>query len=120
MAERPDETPLQASVAVGDLWTPRRVQLAGALTNRNELFGDLYRRGIEALNERPLTAGAVVLAGHCFRDLVNGLPDVIGDAGEIPARVEISPLAQELVRVWETFQDLLGPLNTPISVGVLI
>jgi len=117
VCELPEESPAAPlSVAVGDLWTPKREQLYEALAHRPEcaLLADLYRRGIAALNERPLEAGAVVIAGHCFRDLVNALPDVIGDAGPIPKRVEVSPPAQALVKVWETYQDRLGPLHSPI------
>ncbi|GAA1629694.1 hypothetical protein GCM10009744_17130 [Kribbella alba] len=113
----PPESPKPASVAVGDLWDERRWRLLEALERQSELFAGLYRRAITALNERPLTPDAIVVAGHCIRDLANGLPDVIGDAGEIPAYVDMSAPTQLLAAVWDNNQDHLGPLHTPIPTG---
>lgn len=110
--------PSQFSVASGDLWTDQRQRIYEALGTQSSLFAELYRRAIEALNERPLTPGAVVVAGHCIRDMANGLPDVIGDAGEIPAYVPISGLTTDLAKRWEEFQSQIGSMHTPIPVVV--
>jgi hypothetical protein len=61
----------------GGRWTDRRRRLQAALGQRDELFADLYGRAIDALSERPVTRGSLVIAGHCIRDVVNGLPDVL-------------------------------------------
>ncbi|WP_154402828.1 hypothetical protein [Nocardioides speluncae] len=110
------ESPRSASVAVGNLWNERRWRLFHALGHQSELFADLYRRGIDALNERPLTPGAIVVAGHCIRDLANGLPDVLGDAGEIPAYVDMTAPTRDLASIWEDKQAHLGPLHASIPI----
>ena len=107
-------SPRSTSVVVGDLWDDRRWRLFEALGHQSELFADLYRRAIDALNERPLTPGAIVVAGHCIRDLTNGLPDVLGDAGEIPAYIDMTAPTRELASTWENNQAHLGPLHSPI------
>lgn len=106
--------PEPKSVAVGELWDARRFRLFNALARQSPLFADMYRRGIDALNERPLTPGAIIIAGHCFRDLANGLPDVMTDVGEMPRYADTSTPAQALTKVWETHEARLGPINTPI------
>src|SRR5688572_2446442 len=103
------------SVADGDLWVGRRWRLFEALGRQNALFADMYRRGINALNERPLTPGAIIVAGHCFRDLANGLPDVMTDVGEIPSYADTSTPARELTRVWEIHEGHLGPMQSAIQ-----
>jgi hypothetical protein len=96
------------------LWNARRWGLFDALTQQSDLFADLYRRTIDALSERPLTHGALVVAGHCIRDLVNGLPDVMTDAGSVPPYVNPSKPAQTLATVWQRYPDLLGAIDIPI------
>lgn len=101
-----------------DLWDTRRWRLFEALARQSELFADLYRRAIDALSERPLTHGALVVAAHCIRDLVNGLPDVITDAGEVPAHVPLSRPAHQLASVWQSHPDRLGPVENPVTAAV--
>ena len=109
------DAPEPTSVAVGDLWDARRWRLFEALGRQNELFADMYRRGISALNERPLTPGGIIVAGHCFRDLANGLPDVMTDVGEIPPYADTSSPARELTKIWENHEARLGPIQIPIQ-----
>jgi hypothetical protein len=115
--EEPAPARRGSSGVTGDLWDTRRWRLFDALAQQSELFADLYRRAVDALNERPLRHGALVVAAHCIRDLVNGLPDVITDAGEVPAHMPLSQPAQELASTWSAYPIELGPIDTPISAG---
>jgi len=101
----------------GNLWDPRRWRLFDALAQQSELFADLYRRAIDALNERPLRHGAVVVAAHCIRDLVNGLPDALTDAGEVPTHMPVSEPAHALASTWLAYPSQLGPIDTPTVSG---
>lgn len=91
------------------LWNARRRRLQAALAQRDELFADLYRRAIDALGEQPLRRGSLVIAGHCIRDLVNGLPDVLTDVESVPAYSDITTPARELSDKWALHEDVLGP-----------
>lgn len=98
----------------GELWDARRRRLQAALATQSDLFGDLYRRAIDALSERPLSHGALVVAAHCIRDLVNGLPDVLTDVGEVPIYVEQSEPAKRLAAAWMGDPTGLGPVHTSV------
>ncbi|WP_432889283.1 hypothetical protein ACQPYH_09905 [Kribbella sp. CA-245084] len=100
--------PISPSAANG-LWSARRRRLQAALGQRDELFADLYRRAIDSLNEQPLRRGSLVIAGHCIRDLVNGLPDVLADVDSVPPYSPMSKPARELSEVWAEHEDILGP-----------
>jgi hypothetical protein len=82
------------------------------LAQREELFADLYGRAIDALGERPLNRGSLVIAGHCIRDLVNGLPDVLTDVDSLPAYSDMTTPARELSQVWAQHEDVLGSVDT--------
>jgi hypothetical protein len=92
-------------------WTDRRRRLQFALAQRDELFADLYRRAIDALGEQPVTQGSLVIAGHCIRDLVNGLPDVLTDVDAVPAYSDMSKPTRELSDAWAAHEDILGPAD---------
>jgi hypothetical protein len=94
----------------GGMWTDRRRRLQAALNQRDELFADLYRRALDALSERPLTRGSLVIAGHCIRDLINGLPDVLPDV-EVPPYSDMTKPTRELSDVWAAHEDMLGPAD---------
>jgi hypothetical protein len=93
------------------VWNARRRRLQAALAQRDELFADLYRRAIDALGERPLRPGSLVVAGHCIRDLVNGLPDVLTDVDSVPAYSDMTAPARELTDVWAQHEDVLGSVD---------
>lgn len=93
---------------VDGIWTTRRRRLQGALAQRDELFGDLYRRAIDALDEHPLRPGSLVIAGHCIRDLVNGLPDVLTDVESVPAYSDMTSPSRDLSDAWAKHEDILG------------
>lgn len=100
-----------------ELWNARRRRLQAALAQRDELFADLYRRAIDALGEQPLRRGSLVIAGHCIRDLVNGLPDVLTDVDSVPAYSDISAPARELSDTWALHEDVLGPAGGDADPG---
>lgn len=98
----------------GSLWGESRVRLHQALATQSELFADLYRRAVDALSEAPLSHGALVVAAHCIRDLVNGLPDVLDGVGEVPPHVALSEPAKDLAAAWEAHPTSLGPVHNSV------
>ena len=117
----PDESGAPGSSVPQTLWNEERVRLLEALRRRSELFADLYRRAIDALSEDPpVTHGALVVAAHCIRDLVNALPDVLDDVDALPARSDTSTPAQLLVQEWQVHQDVVGPLEQVIPVPIAV
>jgi len=103
------------SEAAGELWADRRWRLFDAIAQQRggALYADLYKRSVDALNEG--THGGLVVAAHCIRDMVNGLPDVITDAGEVPPHKDISRPASDLATTWNSFPNELGPVGTPVN-----
>ncbi|MGE3376921.1 MAG: hypothetical protein AB7I40_01505 [Nocardioides sp.] len=78
------------------------------MAQRDELFADLYGRAIDALGEQPLRRGSLVIAGHCIRDLVNGLPDVLTDVESVPAYSDMTTPSRDLSDAWAKHEDILG------------
>jgi hypothetical protein len=74
----------------GFLWTVERRELQDAIGRISSLYADLYGRAIDALSEQTITPGALVIAGHCIRDLVNGLSEVVAADGLIPKHEDIA------------------------------
>jgi hypothetical protein len=99
----------------GEVWDERRWRLFDAIARQRggALYADLYKRSVDALNEG--TQGGLVVAGHCIRDMVNGLPDVITDAGEVPHHKDVSKPAADLATTWNSYPTELGPVGTPVS-----
>lgn len=96
--------------SAGSLWTHDRRDLQAAIAQRGGLLGDLYERAVDALSEQPITAVAVVMAGHCIRDLVNALSDAIGEEGMIPKYENVSNPARTLVEVWDQHEGVLNQI----------
>lgn len=84
-----------SSVVRGGIWNARRQDLSAVLAARDETVGDLYRRAIDALGERPLTPGALVVASHCIREFANRLPRVLGEV-ELPNYRDARPAVAAL------------------------
>jgi hypothetical protein len=115
MIEGPSESnpsAQSASATVAELWDDRRWGLYDSLTRQSALYADLYKRAIDALSEG--THAALVVAAHCIRDLANGLPDVIADAGALPPYTDVSEPAKALAQAWESYPSELGSVGTPI------
>lgn len=99
----------------GSLWTFDRRQLQAAIAEKDRLLADLYGRAIDSLSERPITAVALVIAGHCIRDLVNGLADALTEKGVIPKYENVGKPAQELSDQWAKHETRLEHFALPIS-----
>ena len=89
-----------------------RARHTGGLGPAGQAVADLYRRAIDALSERPLKRGSLVIAGRCIRDLVNGLPDVLTDVDSLPAYSDMTTPTRELSQVWAQHEDVLGSVDT--------
>jgi hypothetical protein len=74
-------------VANGDpsLWNEERQTLHGLIHERSPELAGLYRQGVRAL-DMPCEPGderaRLAVIGHCFRELMNNLPNVLGDVPE--------------------------------------
>lgn len=86
---------------VGSLWTDRRRSLQAAIAEVSGLYADLYGRAIDALSEQNVTAAALVVAGHCIRDVVLGLSDMAAEIGQIPPQTSLTKPARGLADVWD-------------------
>lgn len=85
------------------LWNAQREELRDTLASEDALCSQLYREVVDALGGPALDHGALVVAGHAIRELVNRLPSVLGDA-DLEERVEDQVPRDALVRAWTTFQ----------------
>jgi hypothetical protein len=63
----------------GVLWDTRRADLLDLLAGRDALCGELYRRAVDALSERPLRPAAMVISSHCLREFANRLPRALAE-----------------------------------------
>jgi len=64
------------------LWTSSRRSIHAQLLSLDPTLGGLYKRGIDLCSETPAPEDAkahLALVGHCFRELLNSLPDALGD-----------------------------------------
>lgn len=52
-----------------------------------------------------------MIAGHCIRDVVNGLPDVLTDVEAVPAYIDVGKPTRALSKVWASHEDILGPAD---------
>ncbi|GAA3537135.1 hypothetical protein [Kribbella ginsengisoli] len=68
-----------ARVRTARIWDARRRALQRVLGKQDSICGELYERALDALGEDPLTDGALVIASHCIRELVNRLGRLRGD-----------------------------------------
>lgn len=90
-------------VANGDglpeLWTDARQEISDLLQEKDSDAAELYRAGVAALVD-PLTRPALMIAGHCVRELIKVLPVILG----YPTieRADASRAARELYRQWMT------------------
>jgi hypothetical protein len=95
----------------GSLWTYERRELQDAIGRTSRLYADLYGRAIDALSEQTITPGALVIAGHCIRDLVNGLSEAVAADGLIPKYEDIVKHTKALSGEWQKYRDVLDPIT---------
>lgn len=84
---------------LGPLWDARRRALLEELVGRDVMVGGLYRRAVDGLGERPLTPDGLVVVGHAVRELVNRVPQMLGEfeaRGDHREKAARDRLAEEL------------------------
>lgn len=89
------------------MWTAEREDLRVALSNQSPLCGDLYRLAVNAVGEYPVTEGALVVAAHALRELVNMLPTVLADVS-LPERVRDADVREVLIDAWRELEGAPG------------
>ncbi len=89
--------------ATGGIWSAERADLHEALVQLSPLCGELYAHAVDTLGERPLGAGALVVAAHALRELVNMLPSVLGDV-DLPPRSDEGPTRDALLAAWRDYR----------------
>lgn len=94
----PEATP--PTPAAGPYWTDRRRDLQRALTELSPIAGGLYTQAIQQLEQTPRTLVHIVMSAHALRELVNGLPDLLGIEA-MPAWSDVQQPAQALAAAWE-------------------
>ena len=77
--QQPAPEPQPRAAVRGVLWDTRRTDLHELLAGRDALCGELYRRAVDALSERPLRPAAMVIACHCLREFANRLPRALAE-----------------------------------------
>lgn len=89
-----------------DLWTGPRQEIFDLLQEKDPDAAELYRAGVAALVV-PLTRPALMIAGHCVRELIKVLPVILG----YPTieRADASRAARELYRHWTASGLPLSP-----------
>lgn len=114
-----------------DFWNQDRVALHGLIEELpSPTLADLYRRAILLMNEPAEQSdekARLALVGHCFRELMNRLPDALKDVAGFPAskREEEDKARNDLVAAYEAFrgkpidQPAVGAPNDPEQVEVV-
>lgn len=93
-----DEGAALASAPRAIAWTADRHELQQLLTKQHLDLGGFYELAVAELSNG-LTFPRLVIAAHCLRELVSGLPVVLGD--DTAARSDVSRPAHELAKAWE-------------------
>ena len=77
-----------AGSGIPDIWNDERRALYAQLQGVDPELAGLYRQAIDLLST-PATPGEqkvrLALIGHCIRELINALPDALGDVEGFPA-----------------------------------
>jgi hypothetical protein len=60
-------------------WTPERRELQRALSRLDPVLARLYGYALNLLDGTPVTMDRAVLVAHSVRELVNNLPEALGD-----------------------------------------
>jgi hypothetical protein len=95
----------------GSVWTDRRRGLQAAIAEVSGLYAELYGRAVDALSEPNITVAALVVAGHCIRDVVTGLSDKVAELGQIPPQASLKEPARGLADVWDEHLDQLSAIS---------
>jgi hypothetical protein len=92
------------------LYDSERQALFDQLRDVSPRLAGLYRRLVRLLDENPSNDERLVrasLIGHCVRELINRLPDVLADVPDMldPVKPKSSELVQRLPRLTESMRQ---------------
>jgi hypothetical protein len=76
-------------------------------------LADLYRRAVDELGLPSLTRATLAVAAHCVREIVNNLPEALGDVEDLPRRNDLGRPARDLDISWSKHEDVLGDPSVP-------
>jgi hypothetical protein len=90
------------------LWTAGRTDLLSNLSRVDPIIGGVYRRAVNALDERPRDMAGLSVAAHGVREIANALPDALCDVDGLPGRSDTSAPLRRLSERWEEHEQHLG------------
>jgi hypothetical protein len=99
-------------VGVTGIWTPERRDLQLSLERLDPTLAGLYGYGLDLLEQPAGRMERLVLIAHCVRELVNNLPEALGDVDGVPTRVDMTGPCLALAKEWEKHPDLFSPMAT--------
>jgi hypothetical protein len=88
----------------------------------DSVFGDIYVRAVELVAESP-TRAQLALLGHCVRELVNRLSDVLAEQlgkPQFPPHAPINEAVASLRARWEAELPLDWPTTEPAAASLLV
>lgn len=100
------------------LYKSERRALSGQLRDISPRLAGLYRRLIRLLDEQPSSEEHLAwasLVGHCVRELINRLPDVLADVPLMldPVKPKSSELVQRLPALMDRYTHVEGQFSAP-------
>lgn len=104
------------------LWEGSRAALHGQILQLSNKLAGVYRRAIYLLDEVPPTGEELVrvaLIGHCMRELMNRLPDVLNDVPNMlrPIKPSSDTLRDTLVELLDASGEM-GSSEAYVSVKI--
>ena len=109
-----------ADEGLARLWDADRVSLYGLIEEIQPTLAGLYRQAILLMSE-PADPGdekaRLAIVGHCFREIMNRLPDALQDVDGFPAskRDEEDRARNDLVAAFEAFRGMPVEQPAPVS-----
>jgi hypothetical protein len=97
------------------IWTPERRDLQLALERLDPTLAGLYGYALNLLEQPDGRMERLVLIAHSIRELVNNLPEALGDVDALPTRVDMTGPCQALAREWEKYPDLVSSVPTALD-----
>ncbi len=102
------------------LFNPERQALHGQLGDLSPRLSGLYRRLIRLLDEKPEGSehlARVSLIGHCVRELINRLPDILADVPDMlePVIPKSGDMVRRLPGLTERYTETLAMVSGPTS-----
>ncbi len=106
----------------GSLWNEEREHLHELLEQVNPTLAGLYHLAIHLIDESPHSwedKARLSLVGHCFRELMNRLPDALDDVEGVPTgnQSEETKSLIELLQAHEAYRS--EPIERPVPRDLL-